>query len=210
MLRCELRVQGQIRHAYHAVQRRANFVAHVSQEFALGPIGFFRCIPCAAHLRLGLLTFGNLLLEFFGASQDANFQLLLRPLQGHVPFLDAFEHLVEGSNQFSQLILPCRACAQRVVFPCGNSLGQARKLQDGLRDEIYQSLGDESCCEQGDDQNKGGNFPESRHLGGECRQIRDDRDGSPRFAFQGDALRECQEVSRESDTFLMAGRRFTR
>ena len=35
----ELGIQHELGHADHAVHRRANLVAHVGEEFALGPIG---------------------------------------------------------------------------------------------------------------------------------------------------------------------------
>ena len=53
--RSQFGVQRQLGHADDAVERRANFVAHVGQEFALGSIGGFGSF-------LGLLQLGFTLL----------------------------------------------------------------------------------------------------------------------------------------------------
>ena len=52
-------VQGQLGHADDAVHRRADLVAHVGQELALGPVGRLGGLPGLAQLLLGLLALGD-------------------------------------------------------------------------------------------------------------------------------------------------------
>ena len=52
-------VQGQLGHADDAVHGRADLVAHVGQEFALGPVGFLRRLLGHAQRFLGPLLFGH-------------------------------------------------------------------------------------------------------------------------------------------------------
>jgi hypothetical protein len=51
LLRRQLGFQRQIGHADDAVHRRADFVAHVRQEVALGAVGGFGSLLCREHFR---------------------------------------------------------------------------------------------------------------------------------------------------------------
>ena len=57
-------VEHQIGHAQNGVHRRADFVAHVRQEFALGAIGRFGQFLGDFQLLLGLPQFDGDLLRF--------------------------------------------------------------------------------------------------------------------------------------------------
>ena len=55
----EFGVQHQLGHADDAVHRRADFVAHVGQEFALGPVGLLGRFLGLMQGFLGMLAFGD-------------------------------------------------------------------------------------------------------------------------------------------------------
>ena len=55
----ELRVEHQFRHAHDAVHGRADFMAHVGQEFALGAVGRFGRFLGALQIRFGFLAVGD-------------------------------------------------------------------------------------------------------------------------------------------------------
>src|SRR5215471_550468 len=62
LLGAQVGVQGKLGHPDDSVHRRANLVAHVRQEFALGAVG-------PGRLGLGTFALGDLALEFFGHPQ---------------------------------------------------------------------------------------------------------------------------------------------
>ncbi len=64
-------LEGQLRHAEDAVHGRADFVAHVGQEVALGAVGLFGRKFGFDQLDLHLLALVDLLAEFVGALIDA-------------------------------------------------------------------------------------------------------------------------------------------
>ena len=55
----EFRIEHQLRHADDAVHGRADFVAHVGQELALGPVGGFGVFLGPMQIRFGLLSIGD-------------------------------------------------------------------------------------------------------------------------------------------------------
>ena len=65
LLRGERGVQGQVGHAEDAVHGRADLVAHVGQEHALGPVGGLGRLLGPAQLLLGLLLAGDVDVEPF-------------------------------------------------------------------------------------------------------------------------------------------------
>ena len=85
---------------------RADFVAHVGQEFALGAVG----------------RFGGLLghLEFGGALHDAVFQFVAGLPQGVSALLDLIEHGVEAVVEHAQLVVAELLHADRIVVVAGD------------------------------------------------------------------------------------------
>ena len=107
MLRVEVRIEGQFRHAEDSIHRRADLVAHVGQELTLGAAGRFRCFLGLVQLLLRALAIGNILVEAKDASQFAIYYqrnavhlnlyrapVLAAPLGGH---MDGFaSHFTPG------------------------------------------------------------------------------------------------------------------
>ncbi len=56
-------VQGQLGHAENPVHRRADFVAHIRQKIALGPARRFGVLFGPQQRFLGLLAFGDVLVN---------------------------------------------------------------------------------------------------------------------------------------------------
>ena len=88
-----------------AGERRANFVAHVGEELALGPVARFRRILGHEQVRLGSLPHADFLRKPLG---------LLRHFV--VRRLERVEHLVERAIERAELVLSVAGDADRVIF----------------------------------------------------------------------------------------------
>ena len=121
------RVEGELDHAQHAVHRRADLVAHVGQEIALGAAAFFGPILGLGQLR--------------GALRDLFLEVLLVALQLEVAGLDLRQHVVERGDQDAEL-LDARVVldAQAVVARRGDPLGGPRQHLDREGDRPLQAV----------------------------------------------------------------------
>src|SRR5260370_41164975 len=54
--RGQVRLQGKVYHAHNAIERCADFVAHVGEKFTFGSTGGFRFFSCAIQLENQLST----------------------------------------------------------------------------------------------------------------------------------------------------------
>ena len=86
--RVEVGVQGQLGHAEDAVHGRADLVAHVGQELALGPVGRLGRLLRRLQLHFRLLALGDLTLQLLvghvqvrGAFRDAEFKGVVGPVE---------------------------------------------------------------------------------------------------------------------------------
>ena len=124
----EVAAQQQLVHAQHAVQRRANFVAHGRQKLALGPAGGFRGLLGMLQIRRAL---GNLFLE----------AVALRGKM-RVALLDVLEHSIEAPCEGIQFgnVAGCGPDAEiRLIGYMVRKRGQfGQRLQDRAVEPPYQ------------------------------------------------------------------------
>jgi len=184
-------------------------VAHVIQEFVFGPIWHSSLYPLARRSPPRPAYVPDNLLLSFRLRARTRIPILLRPLQGHVPSWSVRASGEGCSNRFPNSSSSLQGCAQRVASPVELSRPSpqaARWVADGFN----QSPETEAVANREYDQNKGGNFPESRSSLVVSQTKSEMIVMAPFVSLPGRMLCEkCQEVSRELGTFLMAGRRFT-
>ena len=106
LLTRELGFQGQVDHAHDAVHRRADFMAHVGQEFALQAVGGFGGLARSEEF---LIEVAELVFLLFGFIQRA--AQFSRP---------AFDHQVQFGSKLAQVLI---ALEEILRFVFQNALG---------------------------------------------------------------------------------------
>ena len=91
------------------VERRAQLVAHVGEEGALGAAGGLGRVAGLDQLLLGPLPLGDLRAEFPRPVLDPLLQFVVRLLEGFVALLDLRQHVVEPLVQRADLVVAVRA-----------------------------------------------------------------------------------------------------
>ncbi len=128
----------QLRHAHDAVHRRADFVAHAREKFALGAAGAFRRLFGAGGLIDDQLQLAIGVAQIFRAIRDLLLEKLAIFFQARIAMPDLREHLVEAVDQRSDLVLGAALDAQAVVLLGGDALHGVRQIDDGTGDLLLQ------------------------------------------------------------------------
>ena len=135
-------VERQLGHADDAVHRRADFVAHVGQELALGAVG-----------RLGaILRFNQLAVDpaqFRCAYGNLLFQTVAVNLEVLVALLDFAEHLVEAAIRQPDFVVVLLAGPDAIVLEECHRFGGLRQVNHGIGDEALEAAGQEKRGEAG-------------------------------------------------------------
>ena len=143
----------QFRHAHDAVHRRADFVAHAREKFALGAAGAFRRLFGAGGLVDDELQLAIGIAQIFRAIGDLLFEELAIFFQARVAMPDLPEHLIEAVDQRTDFVLGVALDAQAVILLGGNALHGMRQIDDGTGDVLLQPrrepVGDEYCRTDG-------------------------------------------------------------
>ena len=113
-------VAEQVRHAQDAVHRRADLVAHVRKEEALGEAR-----------GLGLLLGGA---QFGGARLDLRFEMIAMSRQLFVALLDPAQHLVESGDQLAHLVALAGRRTQVILLVDRHLAGDPGEPQHGVED----------------------------------------------------------------------------
>ena len=150
LIRREIAVQNELRHADDAVHRRQDLVAHVGEEFALG----------AARLHRPIARPDELLVDapqLRGARVDGAFEVQLLQLQLPIAPVDLVHHLVDAGDQLPQLIVARRVPAKVIAVLVGHRTRESGQILDRPRDHPLephrQREGDPERREQDDGQN---------------------------------------------------------
>ena len=136
-----VRVQGQVGHAEDGVHRRPDFMAHVGQKLAFGPVGCLGLFLGVKELEAAVLQvsgpFGDLLLEI------------------GVPRLDYCDHVVEPGGQQTQFILATHCGPDIVLAFAGDPAGHLGKVGDGCDDHPEQAGGEQHGQSKAEQQHSG-------------------------------------------------------
>ena len=95
--------------------RRANLVAHIGEEFALGAVGGLGGLFGAHKLRLDTLAALDLVPEFLRSLNDPLLQLFVGLFDRRIRFFHATQHAVELVTEYAQLVGRIVRDADRVV-----------------------------------------------------------------------------------------------
>ena len=139
----------QVGEADDGVQRRADFVAHVGQEAALGDVGGLGDFLGLDQFLLGLDAAVDFLAQLGGPFHHPLLQLVVRLLQGLVRGVDAIQHAVELAAEHAQLVLGLLLDADRVVSQGGDRGDGLGKPADGRGDVSLQQSGQQDGGSQG-------------------------------------------------------------
>ena len=128
----------------------------------IGKILEFAVAALQPHCRglqplLGLLAFGDFLLQFFGPFLNALLQIVPAPLQFGVARLDLCQHFVETVDQFAQFIVAVLDGAQGIIFPLRDLPGCFGQVQDGPGHDPLKAKGEQPGHANGDRQHRGEN-----------------------------------------------------
>ena len=147
LLHRKVRFQRQLRHAQHAIHRRANLVTHVGQEFALQAGGVFG--PLLGRTQFAIDTH---------QLRRLRRHLLLKPSAMQRQLLvatgDLLQHSIERQHQLADFIAPVVGHAEGVVFRLSHVAGQRGQVQNrlgnvGLKSQQHQP-GDAERGQQND------------------------------------------------------------
>ena len=119
-----------------AVHGRADLVAHIGQELALGSAGLLRPV-------FGLGELGVHPSQLGGAGQHLLLQALSLALQFAVATLDVRQHIVEAIDQRPQLVVARLVGADSVVLQPGYGPGRLRQVNHGVRYDPLQPCRDQ-------------------------------------------------------------------
>ena len=162
--------ERQLDHADDAVHRRADFMAHVGQEFALGAAGGF-------GPRLGQR---ELLVDAA--------QLLPRALRSAIAHLDLVEHVVEAVDEHADLVEAVAWRADRIVLLARHAPRRVGEPQDGIRDHALEARREDEHDADGADEHDGGDTHVALHARVDLPEIRlDDQHAKP-LAFEPHGL----------------------
>ena len=142
------RLERQVEHAENRVHRRADLMAHIGQELALGQVGRLGRLPCRSRLgcQLGQLVvaFGELLVR--SSTRRSRSSLIDRSCssppakrlvgveQIAIARLDGLDHVVERMNQGADLVVAVLGRAQAVVLLRGDRLHGPGQVFQRVRD----------------------------------------------------------------------------
>ena len=152
------------------VHRRADFVAHVGQEDALGAVGSLGLFLGPAQLFFGLPALGDLglqgvvgLRQLEGALLHPFFQHFLRFPQFGVALLDLAQHFVEAIAQFAYLVAAFLGHPAGVVAGAGYALRRFGQVEDGVGDLLLEEDGQQHGNQQAETQQDEGFVHELFH-----------------------------------------------
>ena len=162
------RVERQLGHADDAVHRRADLVAHVGEELALGAAGFHGLVARRRHVGVERAQFGR-------ARLDCRFEALLLLQQLRVALLDLVEHLVEAVDEHRHLVVAPggRRLGAHVVAPlAGDDAGDVGQPQQRDRNDALQPRSNRECEPQGGEQHEAHNLSEAGGAARDPVQVR--------------------------------------
>ncbi len=128
----------QFRHAHDAVHRRADFVAHAREKFALGAAGALRRLFGARGLIDDELQLAICVAQVFRAIGHLLLEELAVFFQARIAMPDLPEHLVEAVDERPDLVLGTALDAQAVVLLGRHALHGLRQVDDGTGDLLLQ------------------------------------------------------------------------
>ena len=105
------RAEGELGHADDAVHRRADLVAHVGEELALGAAGFHGLVTRGGQVGVDRAQFG-------GPLFDGALETFLMAQQIDVAPVDLGEHAVESVNQLADFVCAGAFDAHVVAAVC--------------------------------------------------------------------------------------------
>ena len=217
----QLGVEQEAGHADDAVHRGADLVAHIGEKLTLrqirrlgrlgqtvgAPHGLLKIPVRHCQLFLGAAQVGlraaalrHLLFQLPCPNRHPRLERVACRLQGPIPILDLFQHLVELFGQRSQLVARGGHHTQRVVFLQRHLPGGLGEMVNRPRDQALQP----GRQEQGDKARQRQREPAEGPLTPQARahfgQIGFDKDRADPFGIVHDGPEQSQTTARERGT----------
>ena len=108
------------------VERSAQFVAHIREKRALGPVGILSCVLGVVQFRLHLLTPNDFAFQL----QGPGLELIIGVMQCRIPLLDFGQHRVEPVDEPSDFVAVKFGGANFIAFCGGNHAHRIFQVQN--------------------------------------------------------------------------------
>jgi len=184
----ELGVERQLGHPDHAVQRRADLVAHVGEELALRPARRLGAVARHGEVGVGLA-------QLLGARRDLGLEVGLVLAELRVAELDHRQHLVEAVDERPDLVVALLDGTHREVALLGDPARRAREGQHRVRDEALEARGQRERHERGQHQHREHEQLVAADARAHLLHVRADVEGPDALAVQGDGPRDGQAAA---------------